>query len=179
MFLLRLSIDLSCLTLCFMTELVYGHFQIRSLYSSKVEELKQVNSRLFDEVATAEFKYESVMTNLLNNQESSMLYLDKINQILEKVNQIREHLNIAGEFLREHKFHERDWRDLADNFMASETASSLSYYKSMMLKEAYDAEAKFMISFPVKQLLDEDEDVVRNCMLSASNCIEYVANFAM
>jgi len=154
-------------------KLAFVRMQIDLLYSRKAEELKHVDPRLFDELASGDLKYESVMSNLIAKYYPNMIYLDKINGVLDRANQIKTKLNLVGEYIREHKFHERDWR-IFDQTIDLHNA----YYNSMILKTSYDINATLLKSFPKEPVFIENSDVIKNCKKSALSCIEFVFNFA-
>ena len=159
------------LFLIFSLQILGTEMQIDLLYSSKANELRRINPRLFDELAPHDLRYESVMKNLDSMQNPNLIYLNKINRVIENIEEIAKSLNLVGDFIREHTFHERDFR------IFNETISQ-SYYESMVLKKSFDKEAAFLMSFPKEPILNENSEVVKNCKKSASSCIQFVANIA-
>ena len=158
----------------FLFEFAFAQMQIDLLYSKKAKELRKIDPRLFDELAPSNLKYDYVMNNLATNSYPNMILLNKINLVIESVNQITRKLNLVGAYIREHKFHERDWRFFDENTIAS----SRAYYNSMVLKISYDKEATLMKEFPKEPVSLQNSGVIENCKRSASSCIDYVANFA-
>jgi hypothetical protein len=157
----------------FLFQLAFVRMQIDLLYSRKAEELKLIDPRLFDELASGDLKYESVMSNLIAKYYPNMIFLDKINGVLDRAKQIKTKLNLVGEYIREHKFHERDWR------IFDETKDLYNaYYNSMILKNSYDINATLLKSFPKVPVFIENSEVIKNCKKSALSCIEFVFNFA-
>ena len=142
-------------------------------YMNKAREVKNIRERLFDEVAPSDFKYELVLNKLQNSETYDKLYLDKIDSILEEIENVKHRVTEAGDFIREHKFYERDWRYFNESYEING-----EYYESMILKDSYDKHARFMISFPEKPIVREHPEVVKNCEKSAFDCIQVVSNVA-
>ena len=142
-------------------------------YLNKAREVKNIKERLFDEVAPSDFKYELVLDKLQNSETYDKLYLDKIDSILEDIENVKHRVTEAGDFIREHKFYERDWR-----YFNESNDINGEYFESMILKASYDKHARFMISFPEKPIVREHPEVVKNCEKSAFDCIQVVSNVA-
>ena len=58
----------------FLFEFAFVRMQIDLLYSRKAEELKHIDPRLFDELASGDLKYESVMSNLIAKYYPNMIF---------------------------------------------------------------------------------------------------------
>jgi len=153
-------------------EIALVKMQIDLLYSKKAKELSKIEPRLFDELAPNDFKYDYVMSNLEADNYPNMIFLNKLNLVLESVENIKKKLTKVGKYLREHKFHERDWRFFNETTISTDNA----YYNSMVLKNEYDKEATLLKEFPKEPV--KNSDVIDKCKRSASSCIDYIANFA-
>jgi hypothetical protein len=140
-----------------------------------VHRLIDFDPDVFDRVALSdEFKYtHSLAIKRLKNDTYSRLFHSKLLLILEEIVELQSDLAMIGEYMFEHKFYERDWRNLNSFY-------NVSYYNnSMYFRTSFDPQATFMFEFPNDPASLDYPDVGKNCdeLLSARNCIKYIASF--
>lgn len=147
-----------------------------SFNTKEIKILESIDPDLFNALSENYNLTYSLAMNLLadqhlvvNSSKDAPIY-NHVNHIITDCSQILQKLRAVGNYLREHKFYERDWRLYSRDLQKPDQV----YYQSMIFRIVNDPNARFMYSFPEPPLLHEHPDVVDKCSSSSLNCLNYV-----
>ena len=160
------------------------------VYRDALKSVKKVDPDLFNHFAKGSFSHKKSVELLSDPsvERSNWPLVNSIEKVLTRTRRFQDTLRTVGQYLRQHKFLEIDWRKRADKLSSGKLSKEAyqrlmaedrklgTYVEVMVLTDTIRpwGVANFTHKFPEPPLVEEHYELSRLCKISAERCISAV-----